>query len=235
MKWEFLSTFDDFPSRVFFPVGTVEPHGPLPVGTDNIIAEYLANSLAERFQAGVLPLFPFGINRSLYGYKGGISISPETFKNVIYEVCYSLKFSGVKEVVIFNGHGGNTQHLREVLFRVYSELGIRCASIDWWVLEKELPIKVFGRMGGHGGIEELALVYMAYPNVKVSGKYPAYHPKDGVFAYPSPRSILLYREGNYEDYNIDEEKLKEFADIIIKKVEEVLWEIFKGWGDLSGK
>jgi creatinine amidohydrolase len=92
----------------------VEPHGPLPVGTDNIIAEYLANSLAERFQAGVLPLFPFGINRSLYGYKGGISISPETFKNVIYEVCYSLKFSGVKEVVIFNGHGGNTQHLREV-------------------------------------------------------------------------------------------------------------------------
>jgi len=91
MKWELLSTFDDFPFRVFFPVGTVEPHGPLPVGTDNIIAEYLANSLAEKFQAGVLPLFPFGINKSLYGYKGGISLSADTFKSVIYEVLQFLE------------------------------------------------------------------------------------------------------------------------------------------------
>jgi Creatinine amidohydrolase. len=137
--------------------------------------------------------------------------------------------------VVFNGHGGNTQHLREVLFRVYSEIGIRCASIDWWVLESDLSSEIFGRTGGHGGIEELSLVYMAYPEVKISGKYPAYHPKDGVFAYPSPRSILLYREGEYEDYDIDEEKMKEFANRIIKKIEEVLSEILRGWESLAGK
>ncbi len=235
MRWNLLNTFDDFPSRVFFPVGTVEPHGPLPVGTDNLIADYLAYSLAERFKAGVIPLFPFGVNRSLYGYRGGISISPETFKNVIYEVCGSLRFSGVKEIVVFNGHGGNTQHLRDVLFKVYSEFGIMCASIDWWVIGKEVSLDIFGKMGGHGGMEELALVYMAYPEVSVSGSYPAYHPKDGIFTYPSPRSILLHEKGEQENYEFDREKFKEFADRIIKRLEEVLSEIFMGWESLMRK
>ncbi len=235
MRWSLLNTFDDFPSRVFFPVGTVEPHGPLPVGTDNLIADYLAYSLAERFKAGVIPLFPFGVNRSLYGYRGGISISPETFKNVIYEVCGSPRFSGVKEIVVFNGHGGNTQHLRDVLFKVYSEFGIMCASIDWWVIGKEDSLNIFGRTGRHGGMEELALVYMAYPEVKVSGSYPAYHPKDGIFTYPSPRSILLLEKGEQENYEFDRVKFKEFAERIIKRLEEVLSEIFMGWESLTRK
>ncbi|MEO0150361.1 MAG: creatininase family protein [candidate division WOR-3 bacterium] len=235
MKWELLSTYDEFFKRVFFPVGTVEPHGPLPVGTDNIAAEYIAHSLAKEFNAAVIPLMPFGVNRSLYGYKGGISISPKTFKGVIYDVCKSLKFSGVEELVIFNGHGGNTQHLKDVMYRVYTELGIKCASIDWWVIDERASYEVFGRVGGHGGIEEFALVYMAYPEIKqkVLGEFKAYYPRTGVSTYPSPRSILLYNEGKSEGYDVDEEKIKTFVNRILNGIRGVLKEIFEGWQDLS--
>ncbi len=232
MKWELLNAFDGFSQRVFFPVGTIEPHGPLPVGTDNIAAEYFASALAGEFNALILPVLPFGVNRSLYGIWGAISISPQTFENVIYEVGVSLVKNGVKELVVFNGHGGNTQHLKEALYSLYTDTGLKCASIDWWVVDKDASKEVFGRVGGHGGIEEFAIVYLAYPNIgkSIKGKFKAFHPKPGISTYPSPRSVLLYEEGRNESYDINEESVKSFANRITDRIREVLKEIFSGWG-----
>jgi len=231
--WQFKSTYDRFSERVFWPIGTVEAHGPLPVGTDNFSAEYIASRLAGKYGADILPLLPFGVNRSLLRYKGNLSLSPETFKAVVYDVGLSLWRSGVKEVVVINGHGGNTSHLKDILHRLHLETGMRVAAIDWWVLVPTLSKEVFGEVQGHAGVEEWAFVVVAYPElygmVDRERDYPAYHPKAGVSVYPAPRSILLYEEGRTNRYPFTEEQLREYVEGVLGAVKGVLDEIFEGW------
>ncbi len=231
--WQLKSTYDRFSERVFWPVGTVEAHGPLPVGTDNLSAEYIASKLAGEYGADIIPLFPFGVNRSLVRYKGNLSLSPETFKAVVYDVGLSLWRNGVKELVVINGHGGNTSHLKEALHRLHLDTGMRVAAIDWWVLVPTLSKEVFGEVQGHAGVEEWAFVVTSYPElygrVDREKEYPAYHPRGGVSVYPAPRSILLYEEGRTNRYQFIEAQLNRYVEGVLKVVKEVLDEIFGGW------
>ncbi len=233
--WQLKSTYEGFSERVFWPVGTVEAHGPLPVGTDNISARYIAEALAEEFGADVLPLLPFGVNRSLYGHRGNLSVSPETFKAVIYDIGRSLKENGVKELILINGHGGNTPHIKEVLYRLHRESGLKVASLDWWAVVPELSEEVFGEVQGHGGVEEAAFVLVSYPDILdriKERRFPAYHPRQGVSVYPSPRSILLYRPGKTATYGITVEDARRYVDGVLKAVSHLLREIISGWEEL---
>jgi len=217
-------------------VGTVEAHGPLPVGTDNVSAEYIARTLAPEFGADVLPLLPFGVNRSLAGHRGSLGLSPETFKAVIYDVGLSLARNGVREVVVINGHGGNTSHLKEALYRLHLDTGMRAASVDWWVLVPDLSKEVLGEVQGHAGAEEWAFVVAAYPemyeSVRRDTEYSAYHPRPGVSAYPAPRSILLYEEGNSNSYDFPKDRLLKYVNGVLEAVRRVLKEILGGWEEM---
>ncbi len=217
-------------------MGTVEAHGPLPVGTDNVSAEYIARTLAPEFGADVLPLLPFGVNRSLAGHRGSLGLSPETFKAVIYDVGTSLARNGVKELVVINGHGGNTSHLKEALHRLHLDAGMRVASVDWWALVPDLSKRVLGEVQGHAGAEEWAFVVAAYPelydDVRRDRDYAAYHPKPGVSVYPAPRSILLYEEGNRNSYDFSKERLLEYVNGVLRAVRELLREILTGWREM---
>jgi len=214
-------------------VGTVEAHGPLPVGTDNISAEYVARTLAPEYGADILPLLPFGVNRSLVAHRGSLGLSPETFKAVVEDVGFSLHRNGVEELVVINGHGGNTSHLKEALHSIHLNTGMKVASLDWWALVPTLSQEIFGQVQGHAGVEEFAFVVAAYPEAYDSFNreraYPAYHPKAGVSVYPAPRSILLYTEGRENSYPFTREQLRRYVDGVLAALREVLNEIFAGW------
>src|SRR5699024_12460588 len=61
------------------PVGAVEAHGPhLPLGTDNLLAERLAEKLAERVNGFVLPTLSYGQVWSLRNFHGSIIIINES-------------------------------------------------------------------------------------------------------------------------------------------------------------
>ncbi len=234
--WQLKSTYERFSERVFWPVGTVEAHGPLPVGTDNVSAEYIARKLAPEFEADVLPLLPFGVNRSLAGHRGSLGLSPETFKAVVYDVGISLARNGVRELVVINGHGGNTSHLKEALYRLHLNTGLKVASVDWWVLVPDLSKEVLGELQGHAGAEEWAFVVAAYPQMydtlNRERDYPAYHPRPGVSAYPAPRSILLYEEGRTNRYAFSREQLERYVEGVLEAVRGLLKEILEGWAEV---
>lgn len=93
----------------FLPVGSVEQHGHhLPINTDSIIAEAVANKLAKRFDhAFVVPTLPYSASFEHAAFPGSISLRSTTIISVIQDIIHSLERSGVKKVVIVNGHGGN--------------------------------------------------------------------------------------------------------------------------------
>ena len=49
--------------KIIIPLGSIEQHGPhLPISTDTIIAEYLANQLTKKIWSYVLPGIPYGVS-----------------------------------------------------------------------------------------------------------------------------------------------------------------------------
>ena len=65
--------------RVLVPVGTMEAHGVLPLGTDTLIPARLAERLAPDLDALVAPAMPYGLTSSLLAYPGSMTLERRTF------------------------------------------------------------------------------------------------------------------------------------------------------------
>ena len=77
---------------VVIPLGArTKEHGPhLPLNNDWIMAEYLTRRIAEQVPAIILPTLQYGYYPSFLEYPGSVSLSLETSKNMIKEICSTL-------------------------------------------------------------------------------------------------------------------------------------------------
>jgi creatinine amidohydrolase len=90
------------------PVGSFEQHGDhLPLTTDTIIACVIANQLATTYNLLLLPPVTMSCSHEHEGFHGTVSISSRTLIAIIDDVQSSLARSGIKHLVLVNGHGGN--------------------------------------------------------------------------------------------------------------------------------
>ncbi|MGH9974130.1 MAG: creatininase family protein, partial [Nitrososphaeraceae archaeon] len=104
-----LSSYEikDNKRRLIMPLGSLEQHGPhLPITTDTIIAEYLANQISKKISSYVLPSIPYGVS---YEHKPffNISISNDLLSELLSQICISLGENGFNYVIILNAHHGN--------------------------------------------------------------------------------------------------------------------------------
>jgi creatinine amidohydrolase len=91
------------------PIGSTEQHGHhLPINTDSIIAQALANRLGEKLNNSiVLPVLPFSASFEHAGFPGFVSLNASTIISVVKDIISSVERMGVKKTIIINGHGGN--------------------------------------------------------------------------------------------------------------------------------
>lgn len=219
------------PRLAFWPVGTIEPHDLGPLGTDVIAPQKLADDLAPRFDALLLPTLPFGLVSSLAGYPGAMWMSADTYHRLIGELLGSLSASSVERVFVFNGHGGNSGVLGAVLQEVWKTHRIKVASLDWWRLGQDLSEKHFGAAGGHGGADELALVRaasaeLARPAEGWDGSR-AFRGRPGVRAYPSPRSAIRHVDG--EVHPLTAESADAYYTELLERIAATVTEVLAGW------
>jgi creatinine amidohydrolase len=99
---------------VLWPVGATEQHGPhLGTGTDTLIADRLARAASARTGVPVLPALPLGCSMAhSRRWPGTLSLTPETMSAVVRETGEWLHASGVRRLLIVNGHVGNFAPLR---------------------------------------------------------------------------------------------------------------------------
>jgi len=109
------------PEVVIWSMGSTEPHGPvLPYGTDYFQSDaavrrgtILANERGAR--ALMYPTLPITNNANFKAFPFTCRISPETLMNVILDVIEALEEDGIRKIVLFIGHGGNTDTMRATL------------------------------------------------------------------------------------------------------------------------
>src|SRR5579859_754026 len=93
---------------VLLPIGTIEQHGPhMPIGNDNMVAEFVARRTAEQTNALVAPGINYGCSAVFQKFVGTIAIHPETLAAMLRDVCRGLIGQDLRRIVFFNNHGGN--------------------------------------------------------------------------------------------------------------------------------
>lgn len=104
-RWNELDDID----FAILPIGSTEQHGHhLPIFTDSIIANAVAEGIARRFDNSyLLPLIPFSSSFEHAGFPGTVSIKVNTIIAVINDILESLEISGINRCVIVSGHQGN--------------------------------------------------------------------------------------------------------------------------------
>ncbi len=220
---------------VILPVGTIEAHGVISLGTDVQIPQKIAEMTAEDLKAIIAPPVYYGVTRSLYFYPGSLSVTSQTFENYLYEILDSMAEKGFSRIVVINGHGGHLNELKNAALKVYKTRKAKIAVIHWWLLCDDITRQVYGVSGGHAGVDETAGILAIDKSLVKKEKYKkemAYKYDEAMNVMPTPSSIILYKEKEgYPDF--DEKKAKVYLNKVAEKIRKMILEVFKKWDGLK--
>ncbi|RBI69855.1 creatininase [Roseovarius sp. TE539] len=169
---------------VIVPVGAVEQHGyHLPLGTDSLMASYMARRAAENVGGIVAEPVAYGA-RSQVRTGGGphrcgtTSLNAETLIAVVHDVLVEIGRHGARKIAVIDSHFENRFFLDEACHRAQQTLALR--GHDARILkmlyaeriEPETMDAVYAGMDNppgldleHGGILETAMMLYCYPDL----------------------------------------------------------------------
>ena len=92
---------------------SVEQHGPhMPLLTDTLIGGRVAEMIARKLgKTLVAPVIRPGLSNHHMAFAGSFTVSPETFKAMLEDVCSSLASHGFKNLILLSSHGGNFTYI----------------------------------------------------------------------------------------------------------------------------
>jgi creatinine amidohydrolase len=148
LTWQEAKGLFEETDIAIIPVGSQEQHGPaLPLDNDAFQAQEFSYLVADRLwpkiKTAVTPLISYGISPHHMPFSGTITLSYETFINLIVDVGKSLARHGIKKIIVMNSHGGNTPALSLALRKLYEEEGLWCVGIEWWKITGDLVKETF--------------------------------------------------------------------------------------------
>lgn len=132
MTWPEVEKYMENIKLAIIPTGSMEQHGPhLTFATDSVRAYEVSKMLAEKLFPDVLvcPPFNYGISPHHMAFPGTITLSEETFLQIILDITDSLKKHGIKRVLFINAHGGNRNVLSCAINKLKFDRGIKAAWI----------------------------------------------------------------------------------------------------------
>lgn len=195
--------------QIIIPIGSLEQHGPhLPVSTDSIIIEYLAKNIAEKIQSLYIPAITFGISfehEPLFN----ISLSNNTFSNLIGDICVSLAKYGMNNIILLNGHHGNMGSLYYISQLISHKIpsNARLNFINYWNLMNDfdhageietslllaINAKLVNMKVARANTKEIGGSKVAYTSLtSIPGSFPKIT-GNGVWGDPTKASIIKGR------------------------------------------
>ncbi|MGH3711493.1 MAG: creatininase family protein, partial [Pseudonocardiaceae bacterium] len=148
----------------------------LPLTTDTIIACVIAHRLAAAYHALLLPPVTMSCSHEHEGFEGTVSISSRTLIAIIDDIRASLARSGIKYLVLVNGHGGNY-----VLSNITQEANVAERRValfpgreDFRIAREHAGMETTTSEDMHGGEWETSILLHAHPHLV----RPAYSQND---------------------------------------------------------
>jgi creatinine amidohydrolase len=165
------------------PGGSTEQHGPhLPVGVDAMVCEHVARAAAARADRQdrpvlVAPTIAYGSSHHHLPRPGTLSLSSDTMLAVLRDVLASAAATGVRRMVIVNGHGGNEDVARQAAKDVALQYPVVAAALSYWSIAGDALADIavscgVTRVPGHAGAFETSLVMAVAPDTVDAAAVP---------------------------------------------------------------
>jgi creatinine amidohydrolase len=237
MTWEDAESALDDADAALLGTGSVEQHSVhLPVSVDTLRAEHLTEELVDaaadhglRFVR--LPTLPYGESEHHMRFAGTVTLSPDTYQQVIVDIAESLARHGVERLVVVNCHGGNRDPLSLAADRIVREHGVATHFVHWTDFARDRLKDEFGEGWGHAGDHETSVIEHYRPDlVKEEKKEP-----QNASEFPETRSYAYFDEitglgGLGDPTNSDPEAMAEVIEEATANILEALQnDIDAGW------
>jgi len=166
-EWQELS-----PDVCVLPVGAFEQHSRhLPIACDDIEAEYFGAFLAKELGAALLPALNYGTSLEQTGFKGTITLRPETLMQIVRDIADEVEGQGFRTLIVLNGHGGNYALgpvIRDINRR---NRPLKILLVPFWVFIDDgiLDSPELGKPDMHSGEFETSLMLALRPDLVKPG------------------------------------------------------------------
>ncbi|MFQ5817661.1 MAG: creatininase family protein [Terriglobia bacterium] len=236
LNWlEFRELVPARTKTVLLTTGTLEPHGVINNGADNLAPVKIAEAIAPEVNALIAPHIPYGVTVRMAPYPGATYIPAEVYAPYVRAVLNELVRNGFKNIVIINGHGGaQVAVLNRVSQEVALARGVNTLVVNWWAACAEVTAAVFGNPGGHAGENETAFIQAINPRLVLKERLPEMtstpNPPPGAWsATPFPSSIALYQKGIGAPTDFDQTKADEYFRQVIHCVGGLVKDTLRKW------
>lgn len=172
--WKELESIIPSLEAVLIPVGSTEQHGPhLPLGNDTFTVMLVCEGVAKRLYPRILvaPSISLGYSALHFsdGFPGTLSLRPETLTQILCDLGHSFRIYGIRQIVIVNGHGGNSPSIAIAASKMRVEMDLRVGYVNYWEL---IPPRVYRESlekaypsARHAGEFETSIALAYYPHL----------------------------------------------------------------------
>ncbi len=117
------------------PTGSTEQHNEhLAMSHDTQSAIYVSRLAAQKLFPQVIVTTPLaiGVSEHWMDHKGTLTLRPEVFCEALYDVADSVRRHGIDNILIVNGHAGNSGPVQQRLPAYREKLGINIQYHSYW-------------------------------------------------------------------------------------------------------
>lgn len=167
---------------VILPLGSTEQHGyHMTIDTDNIVAGYVAERLAEETDCVALPVLNYGQVWSAKDFPATISLSERTYISVIKDIVLSLE-KQCGNIILFSGHWGNVAPCKIAVRELLDEYGFRNVYyLSYMDLKKNgegiMETELWNGSGFHAAEIETSILLHIRPDTVDMGKAVCEYPE----------------------------------------------------------
>ncbi|MGE5556864.1 MAG: creatininase family protein [Methanocella sp.] len=219
---------------VIWPLGSVEAHSDhLPLCTDSIQAEYVAQEVAKRTGSLVAPPFRYGICNATRNFKGTLTIQFDTLYRLARDVLSELVRSGFYRIIVVSGHAGNSHMValrlaaQDIVIDSEERLGrgkVRVMVLSDFDFADELIPEYAVKGDGHAGtVETSRVMAINHGLIKRKGEADVWSlPRFEVVAHPEE---LIPSATNGDPTAATVEKGQKINQYIMEQMEKLVREL----------
>ncbi|KQY26967.1 creatininase family protein [Rhizobium sp. Root482] len=175
MNWSQVEERLKTDDRCIVPLGSIEQHAGLSLGTDMILPEKVALDAAAPLGVPVFPVMPYGLTAGFADFPGTVTLRIRTYIAVIEDILDSLYHTGFRRILMINGHGGNSPAATVIAEWLNRNRDASVKLHDWWRAPKTMAkvLEIDSRASHASWMEN-------FPWTRLEGIDQPQNPKDRV-------------------------------------------------------
>lgn len=172
MNWMQVEQHVTRDRRAVLPLGSTEQHSQLSLCVDAILAERVSVEAAQPLGVPVFPAINYGLTPSFVDYAGTVTLRLSTLCALVCDVLEGVVRGGFRQIVIVNGHGGNSPAHGAVLEWLDGNRGVQVKWHNWYNAPQTwAKVKAIDAVASHASWME------NFPWTRLPGVMPPTDPK----------------------------------------------------------